>query len=400
MDDVRDLLKSALGEARPAASSFIDTQQRIRRRERTRRITAALVAFAVFGGAAAFALSSFERHSRQLPLPGSDVSTPVAISAHVGATLDLGGCPIDMAAGLGASWISLGCQGVHDPAPGELVRVDAATGRIDRILDTGPQSVAVAAGSVWADVVEGSRSSIVRIDPTTYATTNVNVDGVLALAGDETDLWAMVNSGDRATAVERIDPATGQVLGSSALDVSDILPPNLSPAIVGFRVGEGAAWVLVLGINAGGLAPDGFLVRIGTDPYQVTGVVSVGHTNTFAVGYGAVWTEKAGVGAVRIDATTLDVEHLSLHQFEPQFWPFAVTQEGVWFLTAGNGNGLAVALYNTSSGSVDLSVSEPSSPATVGLNPDLDPLSHTIWVPDDDHDRVTRVDIEGGPPNA
>jgi len=74
------------------------------------------------------------------------------------------------------------------------------------------------------------------------------------------------------------------------------------------------------------------------------------------------------------------------------FEPFAIGEGGVWFLDR-KGGGVDVARLNTETMQVDISAPVEGFPSTVGLEPALDTESHSIWVPDDDNNRLYRVDL-------
>jgi TolB protein len=59
MNDVRNLLKEALGDSRPSVNALDETKKRVHRREVNRRIAAGTLAVAVFVGAAVYAWSAF-----------------------------------------------------------------------------------------------------------------------------------------------------------------------------------------------------------------------------------------------------------------------------------------------------------------------------------------------------
>jgi streptogramin lyase len=165
------------------------------------------------------------------------------VSPHPVATIPTGQAPCGAAASLGAVWVA------NDGA-GTLARVDPRTNRVTRriAVGAGACSVAAGAGALW--VVNYKASTLVRVDPRTSRTRSVRVgavpfdvlvafgrvwvtaweDGVL----DEVDpqtltvlrrirvgprpmglavrlgaVW--VGFGREATAIARVDPATGAV---------------------------------------------------------------------------------------------------------------------------------------------------------------------------------------------
>lgn len=347
-----------------------------------RRLGVAALALAVAGAGLTLAIRAFSQQTR----PGSapPKPRPPLASPSLGATLDLDGCPLALAAGEGAAWVSLGCQGT-DPGPGELVRVDSSTGTIERIHPRALGPLVVAHGSLWA----ADGATLLRINPDTgdvLATIPLS-QGPSALSADDEAVWVLSSHQD-SESLERIDPATNRVVAK--VPVIGDLPEAASTRRVtlDFEVGEGSAWVLSLGIGRGGSISDGFVLRVDLETGRISGQVPVGHSLDLTVGEGAVWAAHGREGGVRIDATTLQVEPLNL----PHFEPFAVGDGGVWFLDRG-GPGVAVSRLDPETLQVNVSLPEPSYPSTVNLEPVHDPSSHAIWIPSDDDNNITRVDL-------
>lgn len=314
-----------------------------------------------------------------IPSPRSPLASP-----SVGATLELDGCPLALAAGEGAAWVSLGCQG-NDPGPGELVRVESSTGAIEGIYPRALGPLVVAFGSLWA----ADGATVLRIDPDTgdvLATIPLS-QGPSALSADDEAVWVLSSHKD-SESLERIDAATNRVVAN--VPITGDLPEAASDHrfTLDFEVGEGSAWVLSLGISQGGGISDGFVLRVEPETGRISGVVPVGYSLDLTVGEGAVWAAHKREGGVRVDATTLHVDSLNLADFEP----FAVGDGGVWFLDRG-GPGVAVSRLDPETLQVNASVPEPSYPSTVDLEPVYDPSSHTIWIPSDDEYNITRVDL-------
>jgi hypothetical protein len=152
--------------------------------------------------------------------------------------------------------------------------------------------------------------------------------------------------------------------------------------------GEGALWILDLGVGEQGEISERFVLRIDRQTSRITDVIPVGYSLDLAVGAGAVWTNRDGTGAVRIDASTLNVDQLRIRNFGP----FAVGEGGVWFLDRG-ATDVAVSRLDPETLEIDVSIPVRSFPSTVGLEPALDTTSHTVWVPSDDRNEITRIDL-------
>lgn len=306
-------------------------------------------------------------------------------SPHVGATLDLEGCPTALAAGEGAAWVSLGCQREGgELGPGELVRIDPVTDQRQHVL-VGAPVVTLAAGSVWA-AGHGNDNAVTRIDPHTLAV-QATIDfpeGIADLTGGHDGVWVLTYG----NSVYRIDPATNAVVATVSLEGATPSGSSSKRVAIDFEEGEGALWILDLGVGEQGEISDGFVLRVDSETSRITDVIPVGYSLDLAVGAGAVWTNREGTGAVRIDARTLDVEPMQVRNFEP----FAVGEGGVWFLDRG-ATDVAVSRLDPETLEIDVSIPVPSFPSTVGLEPALDTTSHTVWVPSDDRDQITRIDL-------
>jgi YVTN family beta-propeller protein len=181
-----------------------------------------------------------------------------------------GCCPLDLATGGGALWVSY---------RGRLSRIDPATQTVETAREGGVKGIAYGHGALW---VMTDASRIERIDPNT----NSVLDSISRERVGQSD-WggaslavgadAVWTSNDLTKTLWKIDLATGHFTGSVRLG----RPP------VGVAFGEGAVWVL---------GSDGTLLRV--DPKSETvvrtirlGVYAAQESNwaPLAVGQGAVW---------------------------------------------------------------------------------------------------------------
>src|SRR4051812_4608928 len=89
MSDVKEMLRSALGDTRSSGGDLERTMKRAEARERTRRVLAAAVAFVVFVGAGAALWFTF-RPATHAATPGPSESpvapTPTPTPTHEGWT--------------------------------------------------------------------------------------------------------------------------------------------------------------------------------------------------------------------------------------------------------------------------------------------------------------------------
>lgn len=124
----------------------------------------------------------------------------------IASNVSLGGQPNDVIFATGAVWVTL-------PDDGVVVRVDPQTGAPTRILVRGqPTALAFGSGTLW--VSDPGSTSLVRVDPV-----KLLVVGDSATAGcsglvtaDDSSVWVQGECG--TDTVVRIDPTSGQPVGS------------------------------------------------------------------------------------------------------------------------------------------------------------------------------------------
>lgn len=349
---------------------------------------------------AATACSTSSSTSPTIVRPRS--ATMSATSAPRVTTQKLPGCPITLTAGRGNAFVGVGCVHSSGHLTGETLRVPAV-GRMtpSKVISDAPQ-LAFVNDYLWAAgaLVRNGKEVLAKVDPPTgKVVSSVRFprnQALEAVAGDASGIWVVgergtTSSGATSTLYE-VDPKGARIVRSIPLVGIEPEGASTSRWIAGLAVAEGSVWLIDLGFSSGGgTIVDGYIVRIAPHSGNVTGMVSVGHTNEIAVGDGAVWTTNGQGNAIRIDAKTLKVTSLRVKNFEP----FAVGEGGVWYLDrAISGPQVAVKRLDPKTLKTTLSVTEPSFPSTVGLNPVLDETSHTAWVVSDDKDRVTRINLE------
>lgn len=389
-DRVLDVLRGrAEGVRAPegARGAIEDAIERRRGRQPFFRVL--IVCFALGLSATTFLglKAAFDNAPRTSRLGGQTSSSTPSVTpttAQAGAVIDLSGYPSAVTAGGGAVWVSAGNQ---------LSKLDPSTNQLEPVLTPGPVAEAFAAGSLWVSVADGKGEAVKRIDPSAnqvLATIPFAAGHILPIiAGDGTAIWVldMENRPGGSLALAKIDPATNAVVDSISLDHAVPSSPNEVWVPRGLADGEGAVWILDAGV-VGGIGRDGLILRVDPTTDRVTDTVPIGYANNFVVGAGAIWTNVEGTGPVRIDAQTLEIQPLHIGYFEP----FAIGDGGVWFLDR-MGHEVDVARLNTETLQVDISVPVGGFPSTVGLEPVLEPVSNSIWVPDDDNNKLYRVDL-------
>ncbi len=209
---------------------------------------------------------------------GASAPTTLGISVASGS-----GNPKAVVIGGGSTWVAIG----GDTAAVNQFLPDASTPkRYD--LTTGVEGIAYGADSVW--VTNSQTGELVRIDPATGTVERsfpLEPDGGLyGVAFGDGSLWVAAGLGN--TALLRVDPADGRVLAK--------IPLRGDPKGVAF--GEGAVWVTL---------PDADLVQR-VDPAaqqgQVTDTIDTGLDGPegVAAGGGGVWiTYTNSRTIVRID---------------------------------------------------------------------------------------------------
>jgi YVTN family beta-propeller protein len=134
-------------------------------------------------------------------------------------------------AGSGGSLAAQGSSLWAVAESGELARIDARTGRVERRVDpnSGPTAIALGAdGTVW--MTDFDADNVVEIDPAGEITTISVGHGPTSIAVGDGGVW-VTDTGDDA--VVRIDPATRAV--TSTIDVGQ--------APQGIALGDESVWV-------------------------------------------------------------------------------------------------------------------------------------------------------------
>jgi class 3 adenylate cyclase len=141
---------------------------------------------------------------------GSSDGTMIRIDPHsnrkVGSPFDIGGTPVALAEHAGSLWIA-------DSSRDQVVRANAASGRITARVDVGdgPGQLVVFPDVIW--VANFGDRTLSRIDPKTNRVVGAAISlgkEIDAIAGTREDLW-VASADDTLT---RLDPASGAPVGT------------------------------------------------------------------------------------------------------------------------------------------------------------------------------------------
>jgi streptogramin lyase len=262
MSDVKELLRTALGDDRPPTDSLERTMGRSAPRRTRRRVVAGALGL-VLTAALSVGLVLVATGGRPAPAVHP---TPSVTTIGLANPLRVGGKIPAIAFHDGSAWVltcSSRCgseQGIH-----ALERWDLATGHKTAVLPVGAYSqLAAGEGAVWA------------IDFT-------------------------------AGTVSRIDPATNRVSATIHLELPFAVCTNCPDARaflpIGIAVGEGRVWV---DTDRGAVAEIDPATNKVVRYFRLPGEAPSG----IAAGLGAVWIAGGTEGLFRIDATTGHIDRL------------------------------------------------------------------------------------------
>jgi YVTN family beta-propeller protein len=185
----------------------------------------------------------------------------------------------------GAVWVA--------PTSGLLTRLDPASGRIIRRVNTNVTAAAAAIGegAVW--VVDGDANTVTRVDPTGLLTPIAVGNGPSSIAAGAGGVWVVDSLDDQ---VVRIDPNTRAVTATISVGRS---PSNVA-------VGAGSIWVA----NSG----DGTVTRINPQTETVTATIAVGASpQAIAFADGRAWVTveaRTASPGQEVSGSTVRVEQL------------------------------------------------------------------------------------------
>jgi hypothetical protein len=309
--------------------------------------------------------------------PPRQQATARSVDPAVTADVDVGDLPSAIASGGGSVWVV-----VQSRAGGENVvaRIDPASNEVtERIpVDGLPEWVAMGDGSLWI----GLPSAVQRIDPETGQVVAEirGAGGPLTITGGS--VWAVASG----TSIARIDPSTNQIVATVALDL-------LGGYIIAGPVGTGdGVWVIAaLDSDAAGMAT-GQLLRIDPNTNSVVARIDLAvASSALAVGDGAAWVARWGADRTyltRIDAGTnrADVPIVVAGAWTP----FAVGAGRLW-LEGGFVPEIRLAWLNLAGLKLEGSIVVARTLAFEGSGV-FDHETGAVWVAQHE-DSVTRVDV-------
>lgn len=265
---------------------------------------------------------------------------------------------------------------------GKLVRLNLATGRIERTLRIngflGGSAIRVGDG-VWVEsngdatdtkpgtlLEVGWRSGAI-VDRIRFA------HPVFGMASGDGALWVIV--GRAPATIVRIDPASGVPGKPIRID---------SHRVIGLAFGEGAVWATAY--ENGALIridpTDGSLRRIsvGSDPVGLT------------VSHGAVWvTLRADGSLVRVDAKTMRIVGNPIHTGGLSTW-VAPVAGSVWVSNQGDGTVVRIDAKTGTAIGTPVQIAPPSSPGDPPAAHALSGAATSLWVASVSQQTVSRID--------
>jgi hypothetical protein len=357
-DDLRDALARASTSANPSA----DAWERVERRSSEplqpstgKRIVVALVAALIGLGGVVVATRAFDGG-------GANVQqSPVTSHGPIGSveTFDIGWDASESSSAIssldGYAW-EAGNQHSALVAPsGELTPLP---------FKQAPFGLASSSSATWAAGFEPGFGDYVARFPAGSSVPDLTIPMAFGVNGDvvATDnavwIFGYDHGGDdgKLGSVVRLDPNTGTVLKKLALN--SLLPPDISTdSLLYATSGDDAGlWLLIAEIRNGELGQIS-LLRVDATTYE-TKAYDPGDVSKLLAGDGAVWLPGQH-GPVRLDPSTGGTTELDIP--DRGAYPFAVSQDAVWFL---GGSATRIELFR-----LDLVNGQP---AGVGLHVSVD----------------------------
>jgi hypothetical protein len=293
MAELKDLLKEGLGRFDPSADRGLErTLRRVHRRQRNRRITAALVALLVFGGTATGIWAWVEKGGR---------AVPAAPRPSVTESLDLGESVSDVGIADGEVWVAT----EHG-----AMEIDPATASVVATVDLGTEAshrmIAVDGGVVWLmtpSEFPDEPDQVTAIDAGHAEVIGSKaVNRVLDLSAGGGYVWVLASQGlpssrtfgiyPSSIELLQIDPSTLRIVHQTHVDPIEgsTFERPLDPTSGRVSYGAGGVWVSTLHLH-----PDSrdVLVVNPVDPAAHSFGPALGALNGtagfLAAGGGAVW---------------------------------------------------------------------------------------------------------------
>jgi len=386
---LRDAFNKRAGSA-GTSNDWPEIQARIAKRDHRnlvlQRVGAAALTLGVVGGGMVLLWLAFTPGTRST---NEASGQPGEVPSFPASEVAVGGSPRDVAAGLGAIWVS-------EAAGDQVLRLDPTTGQVERSIavNGAPGSLAAAASGIWvAGVQEDNAGVLWKIDPATdevvatipLATDQTRQNAIDVAASDES-VWVTARGpSDSSYALLRVDPQavvtalpfTGY-LGDVAVDDS------------------GAVWVLRSDQDISGPAD---LVRLDPVSNEITVIVPAkANMGSLAISADAVWassyqwTEGGEPALLRIDIASGSVDRIPVSGGVHTFG-MATDGTGVWFITrTAPSEGFVVARWNDTTDEMDAQAELSGDPVSVAF----DPVERAVWVAHF-RDSLTRTDSAVAP---
>ena len=310
------------------------------RRPARRTLVIATFAAALVGLSVGVLLAQGGGSSAEASVSANAVGVIDADSGGVVSEVPIGGPPGEVAAGLGAVWVT-------NANDNTVSRIDPTTNRVVQTIKVGggPTGIAVGAGAVW--VANGLDGTVSRIDPTTNeeVLTIMVGNGPSGVAYGEGAVW-VTNSADGT--VSRIAPSSNRVARH--------LPAAIGAS--GIAAGFGRIWiaspptasVAVLDPRSGRVLRE---IGVGGEPSALT------------TGAGAVWvTNRADGTASMIDPRTSSVKDLVQVGRGPE--GVAADANDVWVTNGSDGS---LTRLDPSNGEIVQTIALDNPPRGVALTP-------------------------------
>jgi branched-chain amino acid transport system substrate-binding protein len=320
------------------------------------------------------------------PALGTPAAPPSAIAARRGPLLLLaGGALVAAAAAALVLVLSHGDGGDHlsaaAPGQGEVVALDATSGAVRERVAAGrtPTAIAVGNGVVW--VVDADARTVLRLSKSLHVlesfSTGATPTDVAVGAGAVwvTNGHALARAqfvGPVATAVARLDPATGNSRSNIGLPAPGGSVSNLVDNHV--AIDHGAVWAV---------APDFGIVKIDPATGAVTARSHAVQAVAVAAGPAGVWVLSADGAAVRLDPQTgRPVARANIPA--SSVGSIAVGKDAVWVTSPGEGT-----LWRVNAGG-------KSTVGAIGLSGGISDLAvgaGSVWVANPVEGTVLKVGI-------
>ena len=311
------------------------------RRPGRRTLAAATFAAALVGVSVGVLLTQGGGSTASASVRANAVGVIDADSGGVVSEVPVGGSPGEVAAGLGAVWVT-------NTNDNTVSRIDPTTNQVVQTIRVGggPTGIAVGAGAVW--VANGLDGTVSRIDPTTnqeVLTITVG-NGPSGVAYGKGAVW-VTNSADGT--VSRIVPGNNRVTGHFAAAI------GASAIAVGFGriwiASPPTASVAVLDPGSGRVLRE---IGVGGEPSALT------------TGAGAVWVTNRADGTVSmIDFRTSSVKDLLQVGRGPE--GVAAASNDVWVTNGSDGS---LTRIDPSNGDIVQTIALDNPPRGVALGPD------------------------------